>query len=92
MEREENYMNTTRFKKLEWSGNDPKGIMTSYTTVFQNNQIGFRIMNCADGKLRLIDFANDMEKHIVNSVEDGKRKAQELFDKYCMEILHNIYQ
>ena len=49
-------------------------------------------MNCADGKLRLIDFTNDNEKHIVNSVEDGKRRAQEIFDKYCMEILHNIYQ
>ena len=85
-------MKTTSFKKIEWCGADPKRIMTSYTTIFGNNQIGFRIMNCADGKLRLIDFSNDKEEHVIVSVEDEKRKAQELFDKYCMDILHNIYQ
>lgn len=85
-------MNITSFKKIEWCGDNPKGILTSYTTIFGDNKIGFRIMNCADGKLRLIDFSNDKEEHVVVSVEDGKKKAQELFDKYCMDILHNIYQ
>lgn len=86
-------MNITRgFRQIKWDGNDPKRILTSYTNVFGNNQIGFRIMNCADGSLNLIDFTNnEMKIYIIKSVEEGKEMAQSLFDSYCDEILRNIY-
>lgn len=80
------------YKQIEWNGTDPKIMLTSYTKVFGNNQIGFRIMNCADGNLRLMDFTNsEMKSYIVKSVEAGKEMAQSLFDSYCDEILRNIY-
>ncbi len=80
-----------KFKKIEWIGNDPHGMMTSYTKVFGYKQIGFRIMNCADGLLRLVDnTTDDMKMYVIHSVEEGKEKAQALFEQYCNEIIRNI--
>lgn len=79
------------YKKIKWSGDDPHGMMTSYTKIFGYKQIGFRIMYCADDFLRLVDnTSDDMKMYVIHSVEEGKEKAQAIFEQYCDEIMKNI--
>ena len=81
----------TGYKKIKWSGDDPHSMMTSYTKVFDYKQIGFRIMYCADDLLRLVDnTTDDMKMYVIHSVEEGKEKAQVIFEQYCDEIMKNI--
>lgn len=80
------------YKKIKWSENDePRCVMSSSTKVFDYNRIIFRIMYDADGILKLIDNTpDDMEIYVIHSVEEGKEKAQEIFEQYCDEIMKNI--
>lgn len=80
-----------KYKKIKWSGDDPHGMVTSYTKVFGYKQIGFRIMNCADGFLKLIDNTTvEMEMYVIHSVEEWKERAQLIFEQYSDEIMKNI--
>ena len=80
------------YKMIKWSeSDDPRCVIASYTKVFEHNHIAFRIMYDADGVLKLIDnTTDDIEMYVINSIEEGKEKAQEIFEKYCNEIMENI--
>jgi len=79
-----------KFKKIEWFGNDPKGIMQSYTIIYNNFKIGFRIMNSVSG-LCLIDFNKEQPEFIsVKTVEEAKEIAQEKYENICNEIIKNM--
>lgn len=83
-----------KFKNIEWQGNDPTGIMQSYTTLFNNITVGFRIMNGVKG-LCLVDFNKDNFNHeyiLIKSVNEGKVIAQERFNVICSKIINNISQ
>lgn len=65
--------------------------MSSCTKVFDYNHIIFKIMYDANGVLKLIDnTSDDMKIYVIHSVEEGKEKAQEIFEQYCNEIMKNI--
>lgn len=78
-----------RPQEIKWEGDDPKGVMTSYTRIFNKVEIGFRIMTGADG-LTLVDFTRG-DHHKIYTVDEGKQKAQELFNQYCDEIMKNAF-
>ena len=79
-----------RPRELEWDGDNPKEVMTSYTTIFPTCKIGFRIMNGTTDKLILVDFTGN-KNYPIESVEAGKKKAQELYNEYCEQILENAF-
>ena len=82
------------FKKLTWTTEDPKEMMLARVKIFGNDYLGFRLMECTDGLIRLIDgqkqSREDRYSIVVNSIEEGKREAQLLYERYCAEIVINI--
>lgn len=83
--------NGIKWKQIVWDGNNPHGVMTSYTPLFDNRNIRFRIMYNGNGELMLMDFqATRKTCHIINTVDDGKKLAQQLYENYCDEIFNNL--
>lgn len=79
-----------RPREIEWAGDDPKEMMTSYTNVIGNTYIGFRIMYAGGGKLKLKDFHGG-STYDADSIDEAKQTAQSLFEAYCEEITKNIF-
>lgn len=85
--------NVKEFKKLVWSGDDPKTHITSYTKIIANFQLGYRITTVAGGSLMLMEYIGNARtnRYDIESVDQGKQLAQTMFDAHCKDILRNIY-
>lgn len=79
----------TKFKELIWV--KEKDVLvdtfTSTSTILYDHKITFKIV--VGKEIKLMDYIDNLSIY-VNSVEEGKRKAQIQFEKYCNEILSNI--
>lgn len=81
-------LENTKFKisQLEWSGENAHKFITNGLSA------DFRI--CKDGdQWYIIDNTTGLYSRVnVNSVEDGKLRAQHIFEDMCYRILSNILE
>lgn len=82
------------FKKLEWKYNEYCTSLIAKVKIFDKEYLAFQLNRVNTDDVILVDgqkIPGEIGYSIhVGTVEEGKKKAQLLFEDYCGEIINNI--